>query len=110
MLQQTLSSQSSAHADVAAPPSSSQQLPHFRDVTSPNPEKFSGKEDADDVCVQEALAEEVMKIYLLQNQFGPCFCCSQLRSGRASTDVDRLSLQPRGAVTEEMRLRISAQI
>ena len=28
------------------------------------------KEDADAVCVQEALAEEVMKIYLLQNQDG----------------------------------------
>uniref|UniRef100_A0A3B3QAZ1 Uncharacterized protein n=1 Tax=Paramormyrops kingsleyae TaxID=1676925 RepID=A0A3B3QAZ1_9TELE len=27
-------------------------------------------EDADDVCVGEALAEEVMKIYLLENQDG----------------------------------------
>ncbi|MEQ2221968.1 hypothetical protein ILYODFUR_021089, partial [Ilyodon furcidens] len=43
MLQQTLSSQSSAHADGAARPPSSQQLPHSRDITSPNPEKFSGE-------------------------------------------------------------------
>ncbi|XP_047234893.1 uncharacterized mitochondrial protein AtMg00860-like isoform X1 [Girardinichthys multiradiatus] len=44
MLQQTLSSQSSAHVDGAAAPPSSQQLTHSRDVTSPKPETFSGKD------------------------------------------------------------------
>ncbi|MED6244171.1 hypothetical protein ATANTOWER_028000 [Ataeniobius toweri] len=43
MLQQTLSSQSSADVDGDAAPPSSQQLTHSRDVTSPNPKKFSGK-------------------------------------------------------------------
>ncbi|MEQ2314923.1 hypothetical protein AMECASPLE_016949 [Ameca splendens] len=43
MLQQTLSSQSSAHADGTAAPPSSQQLSHSRDATSPNPEKSSGE-------------------------------------------------------------------
>uniref|UniRef100_A0A3B4F2U9 Uncharacterized protein n=1 Tax=Pundamilia nyererei TaxID=303518 RepID=A0A3B4F2U9_9CICH len=28
------------------------------------------QEDADDVCVEEALAEELMKIYVLENQDG----------------------------------------
>ncbi|MEQ2253341.1 hypothetical protein ILYODFUR_031083 [Ilyodon furcidens] len=43
MLQQTLGTPSTTPADGATAFPVSQQLPHSRDVTSPNPDKFSGE-------------------------------------------------------------------
>ncbi|MEQ2293858.1 hypothetical protein AMECASPLE_037747 [Ameca splendens] len=43
MLQQTLNSQSTVQVDGTVAPPVSQQLPHCRDITSPNSEKFSGE-------------------------------------------------------------------
>ncbi|MEQ2233689.1 hypothetical protein ILYODFUR_024310, partial [Ilyodon furcidens] len=43
MLQQASNTLSAPRADGAAASPPSQQLPYVRDVTSPNPEKFSGE-------------------------------------------------------------------